>query len=76
MMKVRATQLGFYGGSRRRPGDVFDVKENELGRWMEPVETGAVADEPEKPAKVSRAKRSAPAPEPVEAVSTGDQDVI
>lgn len=36
-MKVRATQLGYYGHARRRPGDIFEV-ENEKQfskKWME-----------------------------------------
>ena len=56
-MKVRATRLGFWGGKRRREGDVFDVPETvrdqdgverafALGKWMEPV-----AEEPPAPAE-------------------------
>lgn len=74
-MKVKATQSGFYGGSRRRPGDIFDVKEGEVGRWMEVIDE---ADAPVVAAKPARAARgSARRHEPVEAPSsTGDQDVI
>lgn len=81
-MKVKALMLGFYGGSRRRIGDIFEIKEGELGRWMEVVD----ADEAEEVvvAKPKAQKAKAPkqqAPEPVEveaepAVSTGDQEVI
>lgn len=35
-MKVQALQLGFYGGARRRPGVVFEVKDADhlSYRWM------------------------------------------
>lgn len=33
---VRATVTGFYGGTRRRPGAVFNLSaEDARGRWME-----------------------------------------
>lgn len=35
---VRAKALGFYGGTRRRVGDVFTVSDTtKLGKWMEEV---------------------------------------
>ena len=72
-MKVRALELGFYGATRRKPGSVFDIKEGELGRWMEPVDAEPAAEEkPAKPAKAAKPQKQEPAP----AVSTGDQDVI
>ena len=47
-LKVKAKELGFYGGILRYEGDVFDVaKESELGRWME-VQSGEDTEE-EKP---------------------------
>lgn len=39
-MKVKATKLGYYGIELRRPGDVFDIADDEFSaRWMEPVST-------------------------------------
>ena len=47
-MQVRALSTGFYGGSRRREGEVFDAKDGDSAKWFEPVEA--------KPAKVAKAK--------------------
>lgn len=47
-MQVRALSTGFYGGSRRREGEVFDVKDGDEAKWFEPVDP--------KPAKGSKAK--------------------
>lgn len=63
-MKVKAIKLGFYGGSRRRPGEVFEVPETIKGSWFVPVETPAdpvpeVAKRSRK-AKVSDDAESAP----------------
>lgn len=38
MKKVIATALGFHGGIRRRPGDVFEVPDKTEGKWFEPVD--------------------------------------
>ncbi len=35
---VRATAVGFYGGSRRRKGDVFQVPEGVVGKWFVPTD--------------------------------------
>jgi hypothetical protein len=36
-MQVTATKTGFYDGSRRRPGDVFDMPEGKkLPSWVVP----------------------------------------
>jgi hypothetical protein len=41
-MKVRATQLGFYNGSRKRPGDVFDIPDGaKIGSWFVPADSPA-----------------------------------
>lgn len=41
-IRVRATAPGFYGGSRRRRGDEFDVaEERHVGKWMVRVDAGA-----------------------------------
>lgn len=37
-MKVVATAIGFYGGERRRPGAVFEVKDGTKARWFQPLE--------------------------------------
>ena len=49
-MKVRATELGFYGGQRRFPGEVFDFAGDKIGTWFEPV-ADAERSPVEKPAK-------------------------
>ena len=34
-IKVKAKVLGYYGSQRRRPGDIFEIKnESERGSWM------------------------------------------
>ena len=44
-IKVRATQLGFYKGRRRRPGAEFDVdsKEQVSKKWMQVIASPAKA---------------------------------
>lgn len=42
MKQVRAIADGFYG-CRRRPGDIFSVKDNAKGTWFVPVEPPAEA---------------------------------
>ena len=38
-MLVRGTELGFYGGSLKHPGQEFEIPDgSRLGRWMEPVD--------------------------------------
>lgn len=40
MLKVKATAKGFYNKIQKE-GDVFEIdSENDLGSWMEPIETG------------------------------------
>ena len=40
-MRVIAKVQGFYGGSRRRPGAVFEIPDGEKpGSWMKEYETG------------------------------------
>lgn len=38
-MKVRATEIGFYGGALRQKGDVFEVTDTATGKWFVPVES-------------------------------------
>lgn len=54
-MKVKAIKPGFYG-SRRRVGDVFDVKDGARGSWFEPVEAAEAA----KPKPKAKAKGGEP----------------
>ncbi len=43
-MKVRATERGFYGGHRRRPGQVFNVSRADFSNlWMEKIAAEAQA---------------------------------
>lgn len=37
-MKVKALEAGFFGGFRRRQGDVFEVPEGTKARWLAPVQ--------------------------------------
>jgi len=38
-IKVKAKVMGYYGAQRRRPGDIFEIKdESERGAWMIGVE--------------------------------------
>lgn len=48
MIKVKATQVGFYV-SYRKPGDVFDIKDKEAFsvNWMETVKAGDIKAKPE-----------------------------
>ena len=54
-MKVRAINRGFYGGSLREPGDVFDLKsDKDRSAWMEPIADAKPAKA--KPEKADPAK--------------------
>ena len=46
-MKVRAIRLGFYDGARRKPGEVFDLKDDKLFSklWMEQLGVRKEADD-------------------------------
>lgn len=37
-MKVQAITDGFYGGARRRAGDVFEAKDGVTSKWFTPVQ--------------------------------------
>ena len=71
---VRAIGAGFYPAQRRRPGEVFALREGDKpGSWMEPLDQEAVepaptaepaaiqGERPEKPEDVKRAIREAAA---------------
>lgn len=47
MKIVKATALGFYKGSRVRPGTVFSVPDSMTGSWFELVERRGPEPEPE-----------------------------
>lgn len=36
-MRVVATEFGFFGGSRHRAGEEFDVPEGTTAKWFHPV---------------------------------------
>ena len=62
-MEVRALSTGFYGGARRREGEVFNVKDGEKAKWFEPLEhqvdpkaAKAAKAEAEKAAKAAKAE--------------------
>ena len=55
-MKVRAIKQGFYGGARRRVGDVFEAKDGAKASWFEPVEAAEAA----KPKPKAKAKGGEP----------------
>lgn len=55
-MKVRAIKQGFYGGARRRVGDVFEAEDGAKASWFEPVEAAAAA----KPKPKAKAKGGEP----------------
>lgn len=55
-MKVRAIKQGFYGGARRRVGDVFEVDDGLAASWFEPVEAAEAA----KPKPKAKAKGGEP----------------
>lgn len=42
-MKVKATKAGFFGGSRRRVGDVFDVPDGTKAAWFVDLEKAPVS---------------------------------
>lgn len=60
-MKVQALDMGFYGGQRRRPGDVFPLDAGDkLASWMVPVVDKAPVVGDVKPTKPAKGKKSEP----------------
>ena len=55
-MKVRAMKQGFYGGARRRVGDVFEAEDGAKASWFEPVKAAEAA----KPKPKAKAKGGEP----------------
>ncbi len=70
-MLFKAKKLGFYAGTRRYPGDVFEVPEPKniddktgkklygVEKWAEPA-TGVEPDAPTDPLQGARQKRATP----------------
>lgn len=54
MKKVVATSIGFYNGTRVRPGTELEVPDDFKGSWVAAV--GSPAAAPAKPAKPARAE--------------------
>lgn len=51
-VRAKAKAVGFYGGSLRQVGDVFEVPEGAKGSWFDLVEPPVEKkSKPEKPAK-------------------------
>lgn len=46
-MRVIADKMGFFRGSRVRPGEVFDVPEGTTGKWFSPAPAESKAAEAE-----------------------------
>ena len=65
-MKVRALELGFHGGKRRHPGDVFSVPDGSRGKWFEVIEKA------EAPAPKPSRTKAAAKPDPVVDEGAGD----
>jgi hypothetical protein len=58
-MRVVATQLGFFNGTRVRAGTEFEVPEGTKGSWFAPVEA-VVAQKAVKAAKAARETKDVP----------------
>lgn len=55
-MKVKATQVGFFGGVRRRPGDEFEVPQGTKGSWFAEVPQKGASVEPAEKKVSAKAK--------------------
>lgn len=55
-MKVKATQFGFFGGSRRRPGDEFEVPQGTKASWFAEVPVKGASAEPAEKKVSAKAK--------------------
>lgn len=69
MMKVKVTQVGYYGGKRVKPGEILVLTSEDQfsAKWMEKLEE-EISELPKK-----KKKKSEPKPEPE---ATPDEDVI
>lgn len=68
-MRVIATAVGFYGGSRRRVGAQFDVKDGESASWFSPV---AQSESTQRVVPAEKAERYRRANKKEAEASTGD----
>lgn len=61
-MRVIATSAGFYQGSRRKAGDIFDMADADMrkkdGKTVLPKWVKAVKDEADAKAEVAKAKKA------------------
>jgi hypothetical protein len=73
-MQVRATSMGFFGGSRRRVGEVFDVPEGTRASWFVPV--GVASAAPTDPAKTARRPRPVALSQVAREQTTGPLDSL
>ena len=79
MPKVKALKNGFFGGMRRRPGDVFDVTDEKKlsSKWMEVIKDEPETEESEAKPKAKKRSRSRKKAEPAEqANSPSEENVI
>lgn len=60
-MEVIALKEGFFGGSRKRVGERFDVPQNAKGSWFAPVEEPKAQRQSRNPAADAEAKAEAEA---------------
>ena len=72
-MRVIATKMGFYGGSRVHVGQVFDVPDGVTGKWFAPEESDVQPDEP-KPTKIKPTKPKANDPHTFSEIARRDED--
>lgn len=70
-MKARAKQMGFYNGSRVRPGEEFEL-DGKCPKWADPVDSEQNAPAPESAGKPrGRKARGQDAPEDQEEGAEG-----
>ncbi len=62
MKIVKATALGFYKGSRVRPGTVFSVPDTMTGSWFETVERRGLEPTAETTAETATEPAADPVP--------------
>jgi hypothetical protein len=70
-MRVVATAVGFYKGSRKRPGQEFDVPEGTKGKWFVKGE-----DAPKKSAVDPKAKGKKGGPGTFSEIARGDAKTV
>ena len=78
-MRVIATKMGFYKGSRVRVDQEFDVPEGMTGKWFSPVTVSSNTDQPKtesvtKPARKPGTKPKDFAPTTLSEIANLDSD--